>query len=245
MVRLKEEEDLLYKIKKANFNSSMVRLKAGGATVLSQSQILFQFQYGSIKRKNRRRWRIPRWRFQFQYGSIKSCPNISALVSSTDFNSSMVRLKAYKVDGIIMTDSFQFQYGSIKSTQVLISHRLFSHFNSSMVRLKAPFEVYIPTPLPHFNSSMVRLKGYFGELITTDLERFQFQYGSIKSTVSILNYANPTDFNSSMVRLKVLCIRIRPGTSLPFQFQYGSIKSSLLRTAYCLRDQISIPVWFD
>ncbi len=71
----------------------MVRLKDGFGFESSPNAILFQFQYGSIKRYN-----IPSISgvinlFQFQYGSIKS---------------------ELEEDGVLKCIKFQFQYGSIK-----------------------------------------------------------------------------------------------------------------------------------
>ena len=55
----------------------------------------------------------------------------------------------------------------------------------------------------YFNSSMVRLKEAVVDDAIVDDSKFQFQYGTIKSS-SILTLQNPEPyFNSSMVRLKV------------------------------------------
>ena len=56
----------------------------------------------------------------------------------TDFNSSMVRLKAaFVVVYVVAGLGFQFLNGAIKSMVSLITFASFSYFNSSMVRLKA------------------------------------------------------------------------------------------------------------
>jgi len=73
----------------------MVRLKVGSISLILMSKV-FQFHYGTIKRKI-----ILKQKFQFIY-----------------FNSIMVRLKA--ASPVIYTDrkSFQFHYGTIKSKKV-------------------------------------------------------------------------------------------------------------------------------
>ena len=75
-----------------NFNSTMVRLKGTG-TCVSGRFTLFQFHYGTIKRKSRNTLACFTSTFQFHYGTIKSNATIEYQGSSTNFNSTMVRLK--------------------------------------------------------------------------------------------------------------------------------------------------------
>ena len=77
----------------ADFNSTMVRLKARNCAVRVTKDSIFQFHYGTIKRKRKRP--IPKG---IRY-----------------FNSTMVRLKEYKQVKIKNTFLFQFHYGTIKS----------------------------------------------------------------------------------------------------------------------------------
>jgi len=81
--------DVLY------FNSNMVRLKVPADRDTAVQSPLFQFQYGSIKRKLKKDIQTYLHIFQFQYGSIKSKLLRLFSVLSTYFNSNMVRLKAF------------------------------------------------------------------------------------------------------------------------------------------------------
>ena len=72
-----------------------------------------------------------------------------------------------------------------------------------------------------FNSSMVRLKVQ-GRLGYVAVLHFQFQYGTIKSSL-----ADSSDFSQ-----------------LIFQFQYGTIKSKDGEGSH-LGLHLSIPVWYD
>ena len=72
----------------------MVRLKATGATGRAKKGLIFQFQYGAIKRLDGHLFADVTVEFQFQYGAIKRW--IYAQI-----------IKFFK--------KFQFQYGAIKS----------------------------------------------------------------------------------------------------------------------------------
>ena len=77
--------------------------------------VLFQFHYGTIKRKRHRITRIMQPLFQFHYGTIKRKWFRSvARVDSQCFNSTMVRLKATMLTNKKQTTMFQFHYGTIK-----------------------------------------------------------------------------------------------------------------------------------
>ena len=119
------------------FNSNMVRLKEWAGRSKYRHSAWFQFQYGSIKRKER----------------------IAKLRITANFNSNMVRLKARYHDPILLLLWFQFQYGSIKSIilqAVFIFIYPFQFQYGSIKRKRICFSGAI---LLYFNSNMVRLKG--------------------------------------------------------------------------------------
>ena len=67
--------------------------------------------------------------FQFQYGSIKRIIDLSRLaIYLACFNSNMVRLKATVTTRLGIPVRFQFQYGSIKSTTFLPRTELYFMF---------------------------------------------------------------------------------------------------------------------
>ncbi len=53
------------------FNSTMVRLKAGSIAIPTYRTPLFQFHYGTIKRKSLLLNSVSTIQFQFHYGTIK------------------------------------------------------------------------------------------------------------------------------------------------------------------------------
>ena len=98
------------------FNSTMVRLKATMQPDNTFERIIFQFHYGTIKRKKPAILLVPITKFQFHYGTIKS--NWAAYLQRT-------------------YSTFQFHYGTIKSQyHVQDASGLPENFNSTMVRLK-------------------------------------------------------------------------------------------------------------
>ena len=120
MVRLKVCFPTKWTELEADFNSNMVRLKAFIFDTADTGKAWFQFQYGAIKSKYHRHNADQQSQFQFQYGAIKRC-NIPFLkIFISDFNSNMVRLKAW--------------LGSTLCFRKV-------HFNSNMVRLKERTEV--------------------------------------------------------------------------------------------------------
>ena len=120
---------------------------------------------------------------------------------------------------------FQFQTGSIKRTYRRKQGTqlcLFQFQTGSIKRLleKKRKKVVILS----FNSKLVRLKDNV-ELSKLNIATFQFQTGSIKSE-------------------QVHQIQILPAEK--FQFQTGSIKSDTFRAqTQLLREEVSIPNWFD
>ena len=81
-------------------------------------------------------------------------------------------------------------------------------------------------PLIYFNSTMVRLKEKY-LLQRVEYERFQFHYGTIKSTRPASTALARFYFNSTMVRLKVIRMFMSVVAPIAFQFHYGTIKSVL------------------
>ncbi len=97
----------------------------------------------------------------------------------------MVRLKVRKPLEFVRQILFQFQYGSIKRIALKHLQTQQNCFNSSMVRLKEPVPKINLSGQWRFNSSMVRLKDADNETGEGRLKAFQFQYGSIKSKVTV------------------------------------------------------------
>ena len=101
---------------------------------------MFQFQTGSIKRRERAGTGIGVSAFQFQTGSIKSGTiAVDSVASVACFNSKLVRLKEtrWNTPDLVVV-KFQFQTGSIKSPLVCDpAFRIEAGFNSKLVRLKA------------------------------------------------------------------------------------------------------------
>ena len=102
--------------------------------------------------------------FQFQYGSIKSGT-------------------PWALRGVLI--AFQFQYGTIKRDMVIRNGKVYVDFNSNMVRLKAPDKQNRREWEKNFNSNMVRLKDSRHK-VQAQRTKFQFQYGSIKSSSFLL-----------------------------------------------------------
>ena len=68
---------------------------------------------------------------------LKAILNLNTQALYQNFNSNMVRLKAFGNYCYSMTfGEFQFQYGSIKSVDATYKVLLLLYFNSNMVRLK-------------------------------------------------------------------------------------------------------------
>ena len=137
-------------------------------------------------------------------------------------------------------------------------------FNSNMVRLKVGLGESDSKVSGCFNSNMVRLKEILFFQLTA-LLLFQFQYGTIKSRISVLSGLSESCFNSNMVRLKVNLLQIERFSVLcfnsnmvrlkvlmlvllhlpsVFQFQYGTIKRRTKGLPFAIY-QVSIPIWYD
>ena len=114
MVRLKVSRHLFIVLCFPNFNSTMVRLKVDLGRKFSQ-WALFQFHYGTIKRKRRQYLELGLSTFQFHYGTIKSPVYGNIHTQYLYFNSTMVRLKEMGHRFCTYCRKFQFHYGTIKS----------------------------------------------------------------------------------------------------------------------------------
>ena len=140
-----------------NFNSSMVRLRE--RELINIKEILYYFNSSMVRLRDRLRLitvmgmiiSIPVWydwesgagagafcvdAFQFQYGTIESAFLLLACRSISDFNSSMVRLRAHASVPPLPAHKFQFQYGTIESPSFASGWGVAINFNSSMVRLR-------------------------------------------------------------------------------------------------------------
>ena len=115
MVRLKVRFCLLHKNTYVRFNSNMVRLKVYRHVHSICNLLVFQFQYGSIKRPDELSASLQMIGFQFQYGSIKSATmkRLSNGLSAFQFQYGSIKRPAKISEGKIPI-MFQFQYGSIK-----------------------------------------------------------------------------------------------------------------------------------
>ena len=97
-------------------------------------------------------------------------------------------------------------------------------FNSNMVRLKVSIKSENFATDFKFQFQYGSIKSKLTIYLVRCLQRFQFQYGSIKRQQFKATFHNDTCFNSNMVRLKDKCRRSVCGFLAEFQFQYGSIK---------------------
>ncbi len=144
----------------------MVRLKAY-AKIQQVVFLEFQFHYGTIKSVINFAPALESFLFQFHYGTIKRYNISRSLLLFTDFNSTMVRLKAFFI--------LPLPWGLM-------------YFNSTMVRLKGIRIRDVQAWDRNFNSTMVRLKGDYFVMYVCGVSIFQFHYGTIKSML-LLNDA--------------------------------------------------------
>ena len=118
--------------------------------------------------------------FQFHYGTIKRHQRHDTRRDKTNFNSTMVRLKATLRCSVDTVTRFQFHYGTIKrSTTIKYFKDLFG-FQFHYGTIKSIRGNKFGSTKLHFNSTMVRLKGS-PRLRTLYARVFQFHYGTIKS----------------------------------------------------------------
>ena len=121
-----------------------------------------------------------------------------------DFNSSMVRLKAFVFYRITGRDfKFQFQYGAIEGGVEEVIEATVKAFQFQYGAIEGKKTNVLTNNVYHFNSSMVRLKAT-GMTVPHSLPVFQFQYGAIEGETGYDVYPIHIDFNSSMVRLKAI-----------------------------------------
>ncbi len=94
-----------------------------------------------------------------------------------------------------------------------------------MVRLKDSLQIRTQRKKRGFNSKMVRLKAEHYPIDFPAVLMFQFQNGTIKSSIKIKLLLYLLSFNSKMVRLKALSYQQVEVPISRFQFQNGTIKS--------------------
>ena len=97
------------------FNSTMVRLK-DTCVDYESGEVIFQFHYGTIKSKTKKKRQYERLYFNSTMVRLKVCPSSAIMHGLTHFNSTMVRLKDGKKSASSETRiRFKFHYGTIKS----------------------------------------------------------------------------------------------------------------------------------
>ena len=143
-------------------------------------------------------------------------------ILGSDFNSTMVRLKA----------QFANPYPQMEMD-----------FNSTMVRLKELDVKRYGAMGRNFNSTMVRLKEPACS-VQPNQHLFQFHYGTIKRNPPNTCTAPHIYFNSTMVRLK----DPQTGKAEPIDYNFNSTMVRL--KVRCRHPQqpsflISIPLWYD
>ena len=140
--------------------------------------------------------------FQFHYGTIKRSDLIVIASDTSNFNSTMVRLKA-----LIST----------------LFAEILTDFNSTMVRLKVFNFSSNSLYVIYFNSTMVRLKGSHN-LLSSDFNTFQFHYGTIKRQLRSSRISHTFAFQFHYGTIKSSPQQSKPFLQPLFQFHYGTIK---------------------
>ena len=120
MVRLKASQSYNSLNRSSCFNSNMVRLKDWNTKRRQSPVVLFQFQYGTIKRKARL---VEMQQYLICFNSnmvrLKAKERTKLVNLITSFNSNMVRLKGNRRRfGSLCWCEFQFQYGTIKRNKL-------------------------------------------------------------------------------------------------------------------------------
>jgi len=93
MVRLKAGMKRPDWLKTSYFNSTMVRLKEAIEVIQGKIDNLFQFHYGSVKSPAEKNSNSPSTNFNSTMVRLKAEGVQKTLIKSTNFNSTMVRLK--------------------------------------------------------------------------------------------------------------------------------------------------------
>ena len=221
---------LLGKVKRARFNSTLVRLRLRHRLAHLLGTNTFQFHSGSIKTK---RWGLRRnldESFQFHSGSIKTwlttCGPTTA--PTTSFNSTLVRLRRGRLRPPEDRRAFPFQFhsGSIKTNLSGSSaRRALRGFNSTLVRLRlAERRAAHGHNLPSFNSTLVRLRLLPVREVRHVVRRFNSTLVRLRLDDRRVACAAGVGFNSTLVRLRPTR---RPALAVrhKFQFHSGSIKT--------------------
>ena len=145
----------------SDFNSNMVRLKVTCLLRLSRCNLNFNSNMVRLKAEYDQSNKFYYHKFQFQYGSIKRRDRIiSCVIIIRYFNSNMVRLKeTLRAQVRNYIRKFQFQYGSIKSDlpfKIKQMQLKFQFQYGSIKRIERSKRKQLSKC--YFNSNMVRLK---------------------------------------------------------------------------------------
>ncbi len=99
---IKSIENPVDKIQDFVFQFHYGSIKSRMPNKIPLSDMEFQFHYGSIKSKTMEKQIETCCLFQFHYGSIKSKKNLITFQLKMGFNSTMVRLKEFLINGNYM-----------------------------------------------------------------------------------------------------------------------------------------------
>ncbi len=118
--------------------------------------------------------------FQFKYCTIKRRTNYCYSHPELNFNSSIVRLKAFTgFTHCVHGFGFQFKYCTIKRWLRGAEWTEANNFNSSIVRLKVSITDYYNSALP-FQFKYCTIKSPTNWVAQKDYHQFQFKYCTIK-----------------------------------------------------------------
>ncbi len=118
--------------------------------------------------------------FQFHIGTIKSPCHSLSILCWMNFNSTLVRLKAFPSFRLFpVLPAFQFHIGTIKSRVFFCFNIRDSHFNSTLVRLKASGLLRINSEIL-FQFHIGTIKRAARHKKPPFFEAFQFHIGTIK-----------------------------------------------------------------
>ena len=163
----------------------MVRLKDWLASGDVGVQILFQFHYGTIKRRCVACFKVRGFYFNSTMVRLKEYSAALERAMCFYFNSTMVRLKGSRTDRPAARRGFQFHYGTIKSVLHGKPTGSYRNFNSTMVRLKESFAACcIAWREFQFHYGTIK-RSRRKHIIRCELI-FQFHYGTIKRSTGYI-----------------------------------------------------------
>ena len=164
----------------------MVRLKVPACTC-QVGNVVFQFHYGTIKRKDKSCVLLLYVHFNSTMVRLKVADAAKEQSYAANFNSTMVRLKALPLLDYVTSGVFQFHYGTIKSRDIAKETNQANIFQFHYGTIKrSTIYVKVGTMVLYFNSTMVRLKEISLPGILLFIV-FQFHYGTIKSHCPLMN----------------------------------------------------------